>query len=267
MKSLNGKELAGFIQERQAKQIRTLKQAHGITPKLVIFKTTTDPVIETYVRVKIRYGEELGAVVELRHCEQDERINAIQEANADAEVHGMIVQLPLAQPEGTEEALNAVLSEKDVDGLGENSTYTPTTPQAIEWLLDGYNVDLTKTISIIGQGRLVGAPLAKLLEQRGINVQTFDDSVEDLRSELLRSDIIISATGVPGLVDESMLKHGAVVVDAGVATADGKTVGDVADSVYNREDLTVTPKKGGVGPLTVSALFENLIRACFAKIG
>jgi methylenetetrahydrofolate dehydrogenase (NADP+)/methenyltetrahydrofolate cyclohydrolase len=133
---------------------------------------------------------------------------------------------------------------------------------AIQWLLAGYNVDLAaKKVLLVGRGKLVGAPLERILKQSEIDVSVADSSTKDLAAAALAADVIITATGHPAVLNSSMIKTGAAVVDAGVASESGKTVGDLASDVYEREDLTLTPKKGGVGPLTVCALFENVILA------
>ncbi len=267
MKSLNGSELAGYIKQRQAKQVRSLKQGQGIQPKLTIIKTKDDPVINTYLRLKRKYGEEIGVEVDVLDIDQVDIVNEIKRLNADTTVSGMIVQLPLRDPAPANDILNQVAPEKDVDGLGDGSSFVPATPQAIEWLLDGYNIDLNgKKIMLIGRGRLVGAPLYDLFKQRNLDVSTHGRDIE-LNVELKQADVLVSATGVAGLIKADMLKPNAVAVDAGVATAGAKTVGDFSDDVYERDDLTVTPKRGGVGPLTVCALFENVILATSGELG
>ncbi len=263
MKILNGKELAGYIQERQAREVRTLRQAWHVEPRLAIIVTTDHPVINTYVRVKKAYGAEILIDVDIHRVTQDEASALIKKLNKDESVHGIIVQLPLERPEETDELVNLVAPEKDVDALGAKAKFDPATPLAILWLLAGYNVDLQqgKKILLVGRGKLVGAPLEKMLLASGVNVSSVDREVKDLRSETLQADVIITATGSPAILFPGMIKQGAVVVDAGVAGEEGKTVGDLAPEVYERDDLTLTPVKGGVGPLTVSALFENVIRA------
>jgi methylenetetrahydrofolate dehydrogenase (NADP+)/methenyltetrahydrofolate cyclohydrolase len=139
---------------------------------------------------------------------------------------------------------------------------------AIMWLLAGYNVSLEgKKILLIGKGKLVGAPLERIFKASGLDVTVADRSTKDLKEETLEADIIITATGSPAILYSDMIKQGAVVVDAGVASEDGKTVGDVSPELFDRDDLTLTPEKGGVGPLTVCALFENVIRAARNKTG
>ena len=262
MKSLNGNELAGFIKERQAHQVRALRQAHDIAPKLAIVVTVDNPIIETYMRLKQRYGEDILVDVDIHRVEITEVEELLNMLSNDDSVHGVIVQLPLSDPERTDKVVNMVNPAKDVDALGSEAQFDPATPMAILWLLSGYNVDLAgKRILLIGRGKLVGQPLEKILMTSDFDVHVADRSTPDLANETQETDIIITATGSPAILKSDMVKEKAVVVDAGVASEDGKTVGDVADDVYDRDDLTLTPKKGGVGPLTVCALFENVIRA------
>ena len=264
---LNGKELSEYITERQARQIRTLRQSFRVVPKLAIIQTINDPVIDTYVRLKQDYGEDILADVVIHKIDQAHLLSTIDSLNKDSDVHGIIIQLPLADPTQTDEALNAVLPAKDVDGLGEKATLTPATAMAIDWLLAGYNVDLKgRHIAIVGNGRLVGAPLAKLWRTAGLDVSVLDDTTEDLSAEVRKAQIVVTATGVPGLITSQMLQPNAAVVDAGTASENGKLVGDVAESVRERTDLSMTPVKGGVGPLTVTALFDNLILATRATV-
>jgi methylenetetrahydrofolate dehydrogenase (NADP+)/methenyltetrahydrofolate cyclohydrolase len=265
MKQLNGAELAGFIKERHAQQVRSLV-GRGIIPKLAIVQTKDDPVINTYVGLKQKYGADIGAEVEVHKIRQADAREILNKLSIDDSVHGIIVQLPLEDPAETDELVNLVNPAKDVDALGEKSRFEPATPMAILWLLSGYNIDIGgKKILLIGRGKLVGAPLEKILNKSSISVDVIDREIPDLKERALKADIIITATGSPAILYPDMIKRGAVVVDAGTASEDGKTVGDLAPEVYERDDLTVTPEKGGVGPLTVCALFENVIRAADAK--
>jgi methylenetetrahydrofolate dehydrogenase (NADP+)/methenyltetrahydrofolate cyclohydrolase len=158
--------------------------------------------------------------------------------------------------------LNAVDPGKDVDGLGQDAKFDPATPLAIMWLLTGYNVDLAgRNVLLVGHGRLVGRPLEKLMKSSGITPVVADKYTKDLKAATLKADVIVTATGKHGLIKPDMVKEGAVVVDAGVASEGNKTVGDLDPGMYDRDDLTLTPHKGGVGPLTVCALFDNVIRS------
>jgi methylenetetrahydrofolate dehydrogenase (NADP+)/methenyltetrahydrofolate cyclohydrolase len=265
MKLLNGSELAGFIKERQAHEVRNLRQAWSISPKLAIVVTVDHPAIDIYVRMKQRYGSDILVDVDLHRVPQSEVPLLLEKLNADPTVHGIIVQLPLEDPTQTDEITNLVAPEKDVDALGETAIYDPATPMAILWLLAGYNIDLVgKHIVLVGRGKLVGAPLERMLLANENDVTVVDRGTPDLQAALLEADIIVTATGNPGLITPVMIRKDAVVVDAGVAGEQGKTVGDLDAAVYERDDIKVTPKKGGVGPLTICALFDNVIRAARA---
>lgn len=265
MKILNGSDVAAFVKERQAHQVRGLRQAHKILPKLAIIVTVDNPVIDVYMRMKKRYGEDILVDVDIHRIDLASAPEVIAALNNDPSVHGIIVQLPLSDTSKTDEIVDLVAPEKDVDALGKDAIYEPATPMAIMWLLAGYNVDLQgKKVLLIGRGKLVGAPLEKSLQASGVDVSVADRSTEDLAAETLQADVIITATGSPAVLQPDMIKQGAVVVDAGVASEGGKTVGDVAPEVFERDDLTLTPTRGGVGPLTVCALFENVIRAAQA---
>jgi methylenetetrahydrofolate dehydrogenase (NADP+) / methenyltetrahydrofolate cyclohydrolase len=265
VKLLNGQELAGFIKQRHAQQVRGLR-SEKVSPKLAIVQTKDELVINTYVRLKQEYGADVGIGVEVHKIPQGRSEEILNKLSIDESVHGIIVQLPLADPSQTDTIVNLVNPKKDVDSLGSDSEFEPATPMAILWLLSGYNVDIKgKKILLIGRGKLVGAPLEKILKTAGHDVEVIDREIPDLKHRTLLADIIITATGSPAILYPDMIKPNAVVVDAGVASEDGKTVGDLAPEVYERDDLTLTPEKGGVGPLTVCALFENVIRAASAK--
>lgn len=267
MKLLNGKELAGFIKERQAQQVRALKQASGIFPQLAIIRTNPDPVVDTYMRLKSQYGEDIGVAVDVHTIDQSEAIDRIKTLNADKKTSGIIVQIPLPDPKKTDDILNAVNPIKDVDGLALSTLYDAPTPIAINWLLAGYNIDLRgKYIVIVGHGRLVGSPLARMWRASGCEVFVADKSTPDLASHTLQADILVTATGKPALIKSEMIKEGAVIVDAGVATDKNGLIGDVAPDVRERSDLVITPENGGVGPLTVCALFDNVISAARMKV-
>jgi len=242
--------------------VRGLIQAHHVTPKLAIVQTVHTPIIDTYVKLKIKYGADIQVEVEPHIIDQKDALKTIKQLNDDPSVHGIIIQLPVTDPAQTSELVNAVNPAKDVDGLGEKPDFDPATPTAVNWLLAGYNVELRgKKIVIVGRGRLVGEPLARLLSESGLKVDVADKTTSDLRALTRAADVLITATGQPGIITSDMIQPDAVVVDAGVATDAGKLVGDLAPDVRERTDLAITPEKGGVGPLTVCALFENVIES------
>ena len=269
-KVLNGRELAGFIKERQAKQVRGLIQHDKVQPHLAILTTSRidheNAPIETYMRMKQKYGADIRVEVDVIRAPQSELLDIVKKLNKDEKVHGIIIQLPLEDSD-VDDIIDAVAPEKDVDALGKNATMDPATPMAINWLLAGYNIELkNKKVVIVGNGRLVGKPLARMWRNSGIDVTVLDQSVKDLHEALIDADVVVSATGAPGLIKSDYLKIGAIAVDAGTASEHGKVVGDLSPNVRERSDLTITPEIGGVGPLTTVALMDNVIRAARATI-
>ena len=272
VKILDGRELAGFIKEKQARQVREMRSKKKF-PKLMIIRDSDNPVIVKYVNLKKHYGEDIGVEVvdqKIAGVEDENTLSAAKEivlaANADQTVSGIIIQLPLKNKDLTDDLVNLISPKKDVDGLNQTVAkaerkFESATATAINWLLSGYDISLTdKKVALIGYGRLVGQPLKRIFDNSGVESKVFrhDDSLEELKT----FDVIISATGVPHLIKTELVKPGAVVVDAGTASEDGVLVGDVDEPVRERTDLAaITPKIGGVGPLTVSVLFDDVIQA------
>lgn len=262
MIEISGRELAAGIKDKQAKTAHRLRESFGVQPKLVILQAKDDPAINTYVGLKQRYGQDIGVDVEIVRAAQAELTDKIRGYNHDPKVHGMIVQLPIPDPAELGAVLNSVRPAADVDGLGAHSEFDSASATAILWLLAGHNIDLAgKKIVVVGRGRLVGSPLTRLLTAAGHNVLSCDQSTKGLLYKVKQADILISATGSPGLIKADWIKPGAVVVDAGTSSEAGEIRGDLENSVYERDDISVTPKKGGVGPLTVCALFANVLQA------
>ena len=262
MKVLSGADLASYIKERQAHEVRSLRQGKGIIPRLAIVRTNPDPVVDSYMKLKQRYGADILIEVDVHSIDQKEALTLIETLNNDPSVHGIIVQIPLPDPSQTTEILNAVHPQKDVDGLGANTSFDPATPMAINWLLAGYNVNLPgKNIVVVGHGRLVGKPLVNMWKASGLQVTIADKKIQNLAQITTQADVLVCATGVPGLITADMVKPDAVIVDAGVATDSNGLIGDVSPSVRELQGIAITPEKGGVGPLTVCALFENVIQS------
>ncbi len=264
---LSGRDIAEFIKERHFHEVRAMKRP----PKLaIVMSTEADMATRTYVKsTKSRYAQDIGAAVEVREVGGDTNqvLSVINELNEDAGTDAIIVQLPFPGVE-TETVLEAVAPAKDVDGLTFGTQFDPATPKAILWLLGGYDIDYKgKIVTVVGQGRLVGKPLAAMLESSGATVIRCDKGTKDLAAETRKADIIISATGQPKLITRDMVKPGAVIVDAGTAEMDGNLVGDVDHELYGDESLKVTPNPGGVGPLTVAALFDNVLIAAKKQHG
>ena len=271
-KILNGKELASYIKERQAHEVRSLRSQKKY-PKLMIIRDSDNPVIVKYVNLKKQYGKDINIDVidqKINPVKDSESLAAakkiVQSANDDSTISGIIIQLPITDKNLTDDLVNIISPTKDVDGLNQTTKnierkFESATATAITWLLSGYGIELDgKKVALVGYGKLVGKPLKRIFDNSNINTEVFRHN-SDL-TQLANFDVVISATGVPHLITNSMLKPGAIVVDAGTASEDGVLVGDIDESVRNRNDLTaITPKIGGVGPLTITALFDNVIHA------
>jgi methylenetetrahydrofolate dehydrogenase (NADP+)/methenyltetrahydrofolate cyclohydrolase len=208
-----------------------------------------------YLRAKSRYGEDIGALVDTYVETPDTILGRIGALNADPSVTGVIIQLPLPNAEITAKAVAAVDLTKDVDGLAPGTSFETATPKAVLWLLAAHAVDIAGHIVVVGQGRLVGKPLADRLEAAGHQVTRCDIHTADLRAATLQADILFTSTGVEHLIKSDMVKSGAVVVDTGSPRP------ELDPALYQRGDLTITPNPGGVGPMTVVSLFDNLIIA------
>ena len=272
-KILDGKELAGFIKERQSHLVKILR-SQKITPKLVIIRDSENPVIVKYVNLKCEYGSDIGVEVVDEFVENpslETLKETVKKANEDETVSGIIVQLPLTNPDWTEDVVSEIAPEKDVDGLAnyndreDSRIFDSATATAINWLLAGHNIELNdKKIAIVGQGKLVGIPLIRMWTNSGFSVEVFHRGSDF--SKIKEFDVVVTATGNPHLITNEMIKDGAIVVDAGTASEGGHIVGDIPEEIRNRDDLAaITPKFGGVGPLTVSVLFEDVLKAAQIK--
>jgi methylenetetrahydrofolate dehydrogenase (NADP+)/methenyltetrahydrofolate cyclohydrolase len=251
MKLLNGRDVAGFIQERHVRQVEGMERP----PRLAIIRSRDNEAGDRYLKMKQKYGEQIGVQVDLYVEEGQGILDRIAALSRDDAVTGILIQLPLTDAEMTEAALAALPPAKDIDGLGEGSLYEAATPKAALWLLAAYNVDLQGRIVVVGQGRLVGKPLADRLEVSGHDVVRCDVHTKDLRAETILADILFTGTGQEHLIKPDMVKDGAVVVDT------GSPRNEIDPALYDRDDLTITPNPGGVGPMTVASLFDNLLIA------
>lgn len=255
MKLLDGREVADYIKERHIRQSASL----ATIPKLMIFHDSKTLSNAPYLLAKQRYGDDIDIDVVVRQLPADDLAASVAEAGADPEVTGIIIQLPLADPSYEPKAIAAIPHTKDIDGLRSQTPFQSATAKGIIWLLAAYNIDLqAKRIAVVGQGRLIGTPLSDSLEAAKFEVVRLDDTILDLTSALQDCDIIISATGQPGLITSAMVKPGAVIIDT------GSPYSELSTSLIARTDIIRTPNPGGVGPMTVVALFDNLLIAAGA---
>lgn len=257
---LYGNELAGYIKQQQLERVRSLQHLRQ-KPHLAII-SNEEVVSDKYIQKKQEHGADIGVNVTVHQPSPREHVEIIRQYNEDASVHGIVVQLPLPGSNDTENVLSVIAPRKDVDGLHPETSYSTPAATAILWLLSNYDIALTdKTVGVIGQGHLVGKPLVRMLRQSGIEPLICDKTTENFEDVTARSDIIVTATGKPKFITSDYIRPGAVVIDAGTTYQDGVLTGDVDPAVYDREDVWVSPVPGGIGPLTICALFDNLLRA------
>ncbi len=267
-KLLDGKKLAGKLELELKRQVMALG-ARGIKPTLAVILIGDDPASKIYVRAKNQACLRTGIDFLLYKFAADERQEVVEEViqylNHDREVTGILLQLPVPENFNREELIALIAREKDVDGLKKNSLYPMPTPRGILTLLRSAKIELKgKKVTILGRGFLVGEPLGKLLRRWGAKVAwcEADDPHAEVLAKTLEADILVSATGKKGIVTKKMVKKGAVVIDCGSFRnpKTGKIEGEVRTEVASKAGA-ITPVPGGVGPMTVVSLLENVVKA------
>jgi methylenetetrahydrofolate dehydrogenase (NADP+)/methenyltetrahydrofolate cyclohydrolase len=283
---IDGRAIAAQLQGELIQRIAALK-ARGIQPGLAFVRVGEDPASKVYVGRKEKTSQELGILSETHvlpeATSEADLLQLISKLNADARVHGILVQAPLPKQIRQEVVYASVLPTKDVDGfnpvnvgklmLGDDTGFKPCTPAGVMELFarSGVKTDGAEVV-ILGRGNIVGKPMAAMLCQKGRNanatVTICHSATRDIKAHCRRADIIIAAMGVAEFVKADMVKPGAVVVDVGVnriADASTKTgsrlVGDVAFAEVQPIAGSITPNPGGVGPMTIAMLMQNTVRA------
>jgi methylenetetrahydrofolate dehydrogenase (NADP+) / methenyltetrahydrofolate cyclohydrolase len=272
---IDGNAVARAVRDGLRDRVAALAVS-GMQPGLAVVRVGDDPASKIYVDNKIRTCRDAG--VRSEHIELPastgeaallERIHAL---NADARIHGILVQLPLPRGISPERVAEAVSPEKDVDGfhplnagllaLG-HPRFIPCTPLGVMRLLEHEQLDPAgRHAVVIGRSNIVGKPMALLLLQRGATVTICNSKTPDLGAMTRQADILVVAAGKPKLVTGKLIKPGAVVIDVGINRgADGKLVGDVDFQDVQGTASRVTPVPGGIGPMTIAMLLENTVSA------
>ncbi|HET7099134.1 MAG TPA: bifunctional 5,10-methylenetetrahydrofolate dehydrogenase/5,10-methenyltetrahydrofolate cyclohydrolase [Patescibacteria group bacterium] len=260
----DGREFAETKEEALILKVLELRQK-GVSPHLVSIIVGDNPASHLYVGLKKQAVERIGGDVTVVALNKNVTLEKVMETidwyNNDTEIQGIMVQLPLPEQllDSKFQILDSISPAKDVDGLRSDSKFTHPTAQAVMDIIDFANgyLDLTKTSNcvVVGASGMVGTSVAKELKKKGYNVTECDKDTVDLKSETLKADILVSATGQAGLITEDMIKSDATVIDV------GSPVGNVDLDLKSKASF-VTPVPGGVGPVTISCLLENLIEAC-----
>jgi len=278
---IDGKTLAATLRDSLKSAVAALV-ARGVRPGLAAVLVGANPASHIYVRNKIRACEETGLRSVLRQFPEDvsesRLLDCIAELNADRDVHGILVQLPLPKAIHADRVLDAILPAKDVDGfhaanLGAlmqgRTGFVPGTPSGVMRLIEHAGVQIAgRHAVVVGRSAIVGKPVALLLLQKDATVTICHSKTANLASITRQADILVAAVGKAKTITADMVKPGACVIDVGInRLADGKLAGDV-DFVAVREVAgSITPVPGGVGPMTVAMLIANTVRAAELTLG
>jgi len=271
---LDGKKLADVQRVKLQKRIAMLEKK-GLKPGLAIIMVGEHPASTVYVKNKQRLCQELGLNFYLAEFKAAAALGEIKKKiealNKNKKVHGIIVQLPLPNKLDPIELISAIDPHKDVDGLHPlnigllpfgKELFVPATPKGVLALLQKYKISVAgKQVVIVGFGYVAGLPLALLLTRAKATITIAQDQTRNLAEVIKSADIIISAVGHPGLIKGSMVKSGVVAIDVGITKKGNGWVGDIDFATVSRKAKYLTPVPGGVGPLTVTSLIDNLITA------
>ena len=269
---LDGKELAKKIRNNLAKRVKE----NNLKPNLAVILCGDNEASKVYVRIKSRACEEVGIDFEEYHLKketkQKELLDLIEKLNNDEKVDGILIQFPLPKGLNYDEAAEKISPEKDVDGFNPYNVgrltigkpkFIPCTPYGIMKLFEEYKIKLEgKKAVIIGRSNIVGKPMAQCLISESATVTICHSKTNNLKKELAEADIVISAVGKRHLVKDDMIKEGAIVIDVGTnRDENGKLCGDVDFENVSKKASYITPNPGGVGPMTVAMLMNNVVLA------
>lgn len=272
---INGKELAAKVRANLKIEVDGLKEK-GIFPKLAVIMVGNDSASAVYVRNKSKTCNEIGVEFEEfllpENTTREELLNLIEELNNRKDVNGILLQSPIPKHLDIREAFNAIDYKKDVDGFHpinvgklaiEEDCFVSCTPAGVMKMLEEYNIDIEgKHAVVIGRSNIVGKPLAQCLLNKNATVTICHSRTKNLGEITKQADILVAAIGKPKFVTADMVKEGAVVIDVGInRNEDGKLVGDVDYQNVESKASYITPVPGGVGPMTIAMLMENVVKS------
>jgi len=274
---IDGKRVAADVHAALGPRIAALRTS-GVVPGLAVILVGDDPASQAYVTMKERDCERLGMRsfdTRLPADTDQAALNAVIDGfNADPDVHGILVQLPLPGHLDAEAALARISASKDVDGLTPQSlgrlvrglpAHRACTPYGVMRMLEAYGIDPTgKRAVVVGRSTLVGKPMALLLLEADATVTVCHSKTRGLASVCREADILVAAIGKAGFITEEFVKPGAVVIDVGIVRTESGLVGDVDFAAVEPIASAITPVPGGVGPMTRAMLMENAVRAAEA---
>ena len=275
MEIIDGKKLAKTTRENLRLEVEELKE-NGINPKLAVIMVGNNSASQIYVRNKSRACDEVGIEFEEyllpTTTEQSELLNLIDKLNKQEDINGILLQSPIPDGLDINEAFRKISPEKDVDGfhpvnvgklvLGQD-TFVSCTPYGIMRMFEAYNIDLEgKNAVVIGRSNIVGKPMSHCLLNKNATVTICHSRTKNLAEITKRADILVAAIGKAEFVKADIVKEGAVVIDVGInRTEEGKLKGDVDFENVSKKASYITPVPGGVGPMTIAMLMNNVVKA------
>lgn len=274
-KLLDGKEVASKVRLNLKEEVTKLKE-ENIFPKLAVIMVGNDSASQIYVRNKSKACEEIGIEFEEflldENTSQEELLNLIDNLNGKEDVNGILLQSPIPKNLDINEAFRRISPEKDVDGfnpvnvgrlsLGQNG-FVSCTPSGVIKILEEYNIDIEgKNAVVLGRSNIVGKPMSQCLLNKNATVTICHSKTQNIENITKNADILVAAIGKREFVKEDMVKEGAVVIDVGInRDEDGKLKGDVDFENVSKKASYITPVPGGVGPMTVAMLMNNVVKA------
>ena len=276
MELLDGKYLSSKFRENLKKETSSFKEKHGISPCISVILAGDDPASAVYVGSKEKAAIEVGfnSIVERvsGDISTEEILKMVEKFNNDDKIHGILVQLPLPKQVDEKKVLRAIKAEKDVDGfhpynvgllnIGEDCLM-PCTPLGVMNMIKDYGINLSgKNAVVIGRSNIVGKPMVAMLTKANATVTICHSKTENIKEICKKADIIVAAIGKAKFVTKDFIKDGAVVIDVGMNRVDGKLCGDVDFENVKDKCSFITPVPGGVGPMTITTLMENTLKAC-----
>jgi methylenetetrahydrofolate dehydrogenase (NADP+) / methenyltetrahydrofolate cyclohydrolase len=272
---IDGKEIARQKKEAIAKEVEELKKA-GILPGLAVILVGNNSASRTYVTNKEKTCKQLGmhsVLIEMpENASEEELLEKVRELNNDASIHGILVQMPLPKHISEIKVIETISPEKDVDGfhpvnVGKMMTgqdaFLPCTPYGIMVMLDFIGAEIEgKHVVVVGRSNIVGKPSGQLFLNKNATVTYCHSRTDDLKKYTKQADIIVAAVGKADLITKDHVKEGAVVIDVGMnRNSEGKLCGDVAFNEVKEVASFITPVPGGVGPMTITMLMANTLKA------
>lgn len=272
---IDGKLLAQKTREKLKKKVEDLK-AINIVPKLAVILVGNDPASKVYVRNKSKACQEVGIEYEEilldENTTMDKLLSIIKKLNDRKDINGILLQSPIPKGLNIQEAFNLIDYRKDVDGfnpinigklLTGQDCFISCTPFGIMKMFEEYNINLTgKNAVVIGRSNIVGKPMAQCLLNKNATVTICHSKTKNIGKITKNADIIVSAVGKINMVTKEMVKPGAVVIDVGMnRNEEGKLVGDVDFEDVSKVSSYITPVPGGVGPMTIAMLLNNVVKA------